>query len=248
MNTKKFIGVVGVALLIVGLAAPVAVAEGKMKVEIPQPTVPENFTAQGQFTRLAYNNEGWVTLGYRTANDSQGKDWLLLEAGVTIFKPLPNQTMTRASFAVKMPDGSMVPLASQQEFQAAGYLRGMTERANMSNDSINYFPRQGGQPCPMLFFSDPTSASGALAFDQFELSWQRSCVGRLYFKLPDGQTIQPGQYWLVVKFSGSTVEVPFRIMTKDEEKYFKKNWKSIKKEHDAITRQKAEKAKAQQQK
>lgn len=247
MNMQKFVGIVGAALLIAGIAAPVVVAED-IKVEIPQPTVPENFTAQGQFVRLAYNNEGWVTLGYRTANGSQGQDWMLLEGGVTILKPHKNQTMTRDSFAVKLPDGSMVPLASQQEFQAAGYLRGMTERANMSNDSINYFPLQGSQACPMLFFSDPTSGTGALAFDQFEISWQRACVGRLYFKLPDGQKIEPGQYWLVVKFAGGTVEVPFRIMTKDEEKYFKKNWKTIKAEHDAITKQKAEKAKAQQQK
>jgi len=147
---------------------------------------------------------------------------------------------------VKLPDGSMVPLASQQEFAAAGYLRGMVRRADANNDSINYFPNQGSQGCPMLFFSDPTSGTGATAFDQFELSWQRSCVGRLFFKLPEGQTIEPGQYWLVVKFTSSAVEVPFRIMTKQEEKHFQKNWKSIKKEHDAITKQKAAEAKAQQ--
>jgi hypothetical protein len=240
--------VVGVALLIAGMTAPAVVAQDDMKVEIPQPTVPENFTAGGQFTRIAYNNEGWATLGYRIANGSQGTDWLLLDAGVTIHQPTPSQTMTRESFAVKVPDGSMVPLASQQDFQAAGYLRGMVMRADAVNDSINYFPNAANQACPMLFFSDPTSGTGALAFDQFDLSWQRACVGRLFFKLPEGQTIEPGQYWLVVKFAGSTVEVPFRIMTKQEEKYFKKNWKSIKKDHDAITRQKAAEARAQQQK
>jgi hypothetical protein len=37
-------------------------------------------------------------------------------------------------------------------------------------------------------------------------------------------------------------------MTKQEEKHFQKNWKSIKKEHDAITKQKASEATAQQQK
>ena len=134
MNSQRFLVILGVAVLIAGLAAPGAVAQEKTKVKIPQPTVPENFTAQGQFTRLAYNNEGWVTLGYRTANSSQGQDWLLLEVGVTVIKPTPNQKMTRESFSVKLPDGSMVPLASQQEFQAAGYLRGMTERANMVHD------------------------------------------------------------------------------------------------------------------
>ena len=248
MDGRRIHMIVGVALLIAGIATPVVVAKDEVKIEIPEPTVPENFTAGGQFTRIAYNNEGWATLGYRIANGSQGKDWLLLEVGVTVIKPSPNQTMTRDSFAVKLPDGSMVPLASQQEFAAAGYLRAMVMRADVVNDSINYFPNQGSQGCPMLFFSDPASETGALAFDQFDLSWQRACVGRQFFKLPEGQTIQPGQYWLVVKFAGSTVEVPFRIMTKEEEKYFKKNWKSIKKEHDAITKQKAAEAKAQQQK
>jgi len=247
MNGRKIQMVVGVALLIAGIATPVVVAQEVIQgVEIPQPTVPENFTAMGVFTRVAYNNEGWATLGYRTANDSQGKDWILLEVGVTVIKPSPNVTMTRDNFAVKLPDGSMVPLASQQEFAAAGYLRGMVRRGDANNDSINYFPNQGSQGCPMLFFSDPASGTGATAFDQFELSWQRSCVGRLFFKLPEGQTIQPGQYWLVVKFTGSTVEVPFSIMTKQEVKNFQKNWKSIKKEHDAITKQKAAEAKAQQ--
>ncbi len=247
MNGRKIQMVFGVVLLIAGIATPVVVAQEVIQgVEIPQPTVPENFTAMGVFTRVAYNNEGWATLGYRTANDSQGKDWILLEVGVTVIKPSPNVTMTRDSFAVKLPDGSMVPLASQQEFAAAGYLRGMVRRGDANNDSINYFPNQGSQGCPMLFFSDPASGTGATAFDQFELSWQRSCVGRLFFKLPEGQTIQPGQYWLVVKFTGSTVEVPFGIMTKQEVKNFQKNWKSIKKEHDAITKQKAAEAKAQQ--
>ena len=248
MDRRRIQRIVGVALLIAGIATPVVVAKDEVKIEIPQPTVPENFTAGGQFTRIAYNNEGWATLGYRVANGSQGKDWLLLEVGVTVSQPSPNQTMTRDSFAVKLPDGSMVPLASQKEFQAAGYLRAMVMRADAGNDSISYFPNPTAQGCPMILFSDPASASGALAFDRFEISWQRACVGRQFFKLPEGQTIQPGQYWLVVKFAGSTVEVPFRIFTKEEEKYFKKNWKSIKKEHDAITKQAAAEAKAQQQK
>ena len=115
MNKRGILLVGGVALLIAGLTAPVVVAKDDIEVQIPVPTVPENFTAGGQFTRIAYNNEGWATLGYRTANGSQGKDWLLLEVGVTVSQPSPNQTLTRDSFAVKLPDGSMVPLASQRE-------------------------------------------------------------------------------------------------------------------------------------
>jgi hypothetical protein len=64
--------------------------------------------------------------------------------------------------------------------------------------------------------------------------------------MPEGQKIEPGQYWLSVKFAGSTVEAPFRIMTEEEEKYFSKNWKDLKKEHEAFLKRELEKAKQQQ--
>ena len=244
MAKRNSLRVALVGLFIAGAGASMGVAQ--MEVEKPQPTVPEIYTIEGAYTRIAYNNEGWVTLGYRAANASQGTDWMLLEVGVTVFKGIPNQTMERANFAVKMPDGSMVPMASQREFAEAGYLRALNKRASMVSDSISYFPTAGGAPCPMLFFSDPADIVGALAFDSFDISWQRNCLGRLFFKLPEGQTIEPGQYWLVVQFAGSAVEVPFRIMTKDEEKFLKKNWKDLKKEHEAYLKSQAEKVRESQ--
>jgi len=239
--TRKGTCSVVIMIMVAAFAAQTAMAQEEMKA--PVSTENEIFTIKGEFTRIAYNNEGWVTLGYRTANGSQGDQWMLLDAGVTVFKGRPNQKLTRASFSVKMPDGSMVPMASQREFQEAGYLRGLNRRADTVRDSINYFPNQAAQACPMLFFSDPANSNGALSFDEFEVSWQRGCVGRLFFKLPDGQTIEPGQYWLSVKFAGSTVEAPFRIMTKEEEKYLRKNWKDLQKEHEAFLKSGAEKAK-----
>jgi hypothetical protein len=99
----------------------------------------------------------------------------------------------------------------------------------------------------MSFFADPAGDFGALAFDEFEINPQRACLGRVFFKLPEGKTIETGQYWLNVQFAGSVVQTPFRIMTKEEEKFLKKNWKDLKKEHDAYLREQAEKAKQQQQ-
>ena len=153
---------------------------------------------------------------------------MLLEVGVTVIKPTPNQTLTRDDFKVKLPDGTLVPLASQEEYGEAGYLRALNGRADTIRDSINYFPTGASTPCPMLFFSDPTDRRSASAFDQFEISWQRACLGRLYFRMPEGQTIQPGQYWLRVSFENSVVEAPFRILTKEEEEYLKKNGKDLK--------------------
>ena len=243
MVTRRFATVIVTVLVVLGFAAPAAMAQVE---GAPIPSVSELYTIKGQFSRIAYNNEGWVTLGYRVANGSQGTDWMLLEVGVTVRKPTKNQTLKREDFRVKLPDGSMVPMASQEEFREAGYLRGLNKRASTVRDSINYFPSGANQACPMLFFSDPTSGSGALAFDQFEVSWQRACLGRLFFKMPEGQTIEPGQYWMSVNFAGSTVEAPFRIMTKEEEKYLKKNWKDLKKEHEAFIKSELEKAQQQQ--
>ena len=67
--------------------------------------------------------------------------------------------------------------------------------------------------------------SRALPVDQVELTNQRACLGRLYFKVPGGITY--GQHWLNVKFEKSLVRVPFRILTEEEERMLSKNYKDI---------------------
>ena len=234
-----------IAAVLMGIGTPAVTAQ-EPEVKAPQPTVPGIFTIQGEFTRIAYNMEGWVTLGYREANASQGQDWLMVEAGLSLRKPTKNQTLTRDSFTLKMPDGSTVPLATQKEYNQAGYLRALNMRANTIRDSINYFPVEANQACAVGFFSDPTKGARSISYDQFELSFRRACLGRLFFKLPEGKEIVTGQYWLYVDFAGSQVQTPFRILTKEEEKYFRKNWKDLKKQHEAFLKQEAEKAKQQQ--
>ena len=163
------------AAVLMGLGTPAVTAQEPVP-EAPVPTVPGNFTLQGQFTRIAYNNEGWVSLGYRTANDSQGQDWLMVEVGLSLRKPAKNQTLTRENFTLKMPDGSIVPLATQKEYNGAGYLRALNARADTVRDSINYFPVEANQACALSFFSDPTKR-GSISRDQVELSIRRSCLG-----------------------------------------------------------------------
>ena len=245
MKTPNALLVCVIAAVLMGTGTLAATAQ-KPEVKAPEPTVPEVFTIMGEFVRIAYNNEGWVTLGYRETNNSGvGEDWLMLEVGVTVRRPTKSQTLTRDSFTVKLADGATVPLAAQREYMEAGYLRALNMRADTVRDSINYFPVGASRACPMEFFSNPTDRRG-LAFDQFEVSQHRACLGRLFFKLPEGKKIETGQYWLNVQFDGSEVQAPFRIMTKEEEKYFRKNWKDIKKEHEAFLKQEAEKAKQQQ--
>jgi hypothetical protein len=61
-----------------------------------------------------------------------------------------------------------------------------------------------------------------------DLSEDRACLGRLYFRIPGGITY--GQHWLNVKFQNSLVRVPFRILTKEEEQFLGDNYKSIDKQ------------------
>jgi hypothetical protein len=67
-----------------------------------------------------------------------------------------------------------------------------------------------------------------MSWDEVELSPQRACLGRLFFKIPGG--IQYGQHWLNIKYAKSVVRVPFRILTKDEEKLLSKNYGDIRKQ------------------
>ena len=196
----------------------------------PEPTVPEIYTLMGQFVRVAYNNEGYVIVGYRMANESVGQEWMMLDTGLTIRKGTPHYPLTREALSVKTPDGKTIPLATQKEYAEAGYLRALNQRAKMTRDSISYFPLDAHTACAARFFGDVASGA-SMSYDQVELSSDRACVGRLFFKVPGG--IQHGQHWLVVKFANSQVEVPFRILTKDEAKFLQKEWKDLKKQLDA---------------
>ena len=195
----------------------------------PQPTVPQVFTLMGQYVRVAYNDVGFATLGYRIAQESVGEEWMLLEVGLTVRAGTKNLTLTRDNLSVKTPDGSTIGLATQKDFAEAGYLRGLNQRAKVQRDPINYFPGEANRACPLQFFVNPSQGGpgGRLSYDQVELSPDRGCVGRLFFHVPGG--IKVGQHWLIVKFGGSEVQVPFRILTKDEQKEFSKTWDDIKK-------------------
>lgn len=208
-------------------------AQEPPKLKIPESGVPQAMTLQGRYTRVAYNNEGYAILGYRLANLSLGEEWMLLEAGFTVRDGVPNYELTRDALSLETPDGKTVPLASVADYRGAN-LAALEMREKVQRDSINYFPPSARKACRLGFFSEP--GSRAMPWDQVELSSQRACLGRLYFHVPGG--IQYGQHWLNVKFKDSLVRVPFRILTKDEEKLLDKNYKDIKKQVDEAFGQK----------
>jgi hypothetical protein len=197
----------------------------KPTVQIPQPGVPQIMTMEGKFVRAAYNNEGYVILGYQLANRSIGEEWMLLEVGMTVRERVPDYDMTRELLSLETPDGKTLPLPSISEYREAD-TRALQNREKVQRDSINYFPPSAYQPCRIGFFSDVDSP--AMPWDKVELSSNRACLGRLFFKVPGG--IQYGQHWLNVKFQQTLVRVPFRILTADEEKLLSKNYKDISKQ------------------
>ena len=194
-------------------------------IKVPQPGVPQLMTLEGTWTRVAYNNEGYVIIGYRIVNQSIGEEWMLLEFGTTLRDRVPNYTLKREAITLDTPDGKTVPLASVTEYRTAN-LSALQSREKVQRDSINYFPPSASQPCRVGFFSELNDRR--VSYDVVELSSQRGCVGRLFFQIPGG--IAYGQYWLNVKFEKSLVRVPFRVLTKDEEKLLSKNFKDIRRQ------------------
>ena len=223
LNPLSALGLI--VLLAFSLASGSALAQDK--IEKPVPGVPEIFTLEGQFVRIAYNNEGYASLGYRTANQSVGEEWMLLEVGMTVRKPTENHLLKRPDITLQTPDMKTINLASNKEYQGAG-LMGLEKRAETVRDSINYFPPDARNACAVLLFARLDQR--AMPREQVDLSWQRACLGRIFFNIPGG--IQHGQHFLTVQFEKSVVRVPFRILTKAEEKEFSKTWKDIKKEHE----------------
>ncbi len=192
-------------------------------------------TIEGNFVRAAYNNEGYVILGYQMANRSIGEPVMLLEVGMTVRDGVPNYTLKREDVSLDTPGGKTIPLLTTAEYRnVEASVQALQNRSKVQRDSINYFPPSASQACRIGFFADLDTRANA--WDRVELSSMRGCVGRLYFQIPDG--IAYGQHWLNVKFDKSLVRVPFRILTKDEEKRLSKNYKSIKKQVDEAFKKK----------
>jgi hypothetical protein len=214
--------------VLVALSGPARAGDDKApQVQIPNAGVPQIMTLEGPYIRAAYNNEGYVILGYRAANLSVGEPWLLIDVGLTLRQGDYKYTLKRADISLDVPDGQRLPLPSVAEYRKTD-LRPLMQRANVQRDSIDYFPPNATQPCRLGFFAEATAP--VTSFDESVLTAQRACLGRLFFEVPGN--IKTGQYWLNVKFEKSMVRVPFRIFTKDEDQELKKHYRDIKKQVD----------------
>jgi hypothetical protein len=223
MKRTLFLLIAGAAL--VGASTLQARGQQKPTVQIPDPGVPEVMTMEGKFVRAAYNNEGYVIIGYQVANRSIGGEHMMIDLGTTVRDGVPEYKLTRDKLSVETPDGKTIPIMSVEEYRKAD-LRAIEQRARVQRDSINYFPPMASQACRIGFFAEPNSP--AMAWDEVSLSNRRACVGRLFFTIPGG--IKHGQHFLNVKFEKTLIRVPFRILTEEEEKMLGKNYGDIRKQ------------------
>jgi hypothetical protein len=219
--------VLATAILTTAPAVAQAPTAEQMAAYRPQPTVPEVFAIQGQYVRTAYNNEGIVNLGYRIANGSVGEDWMYLQAAVAMRSGQKYQTLKREAFSVKLPDGTIVPLATQKDYSAALGLQALNARAKVQKDSLSYFEPGVRRVRNFRFFADLGGKGNPTSFDEADVDDLTAVVGRFFFKIPG--KIQPGLHYFIVKFKTSEVQVPFRILTKEEDKEFKKTWQDFQK-------------------
>ena len=214
------------AAVVVTLAFTVQAQEKpQLPVQIPNPGVPQAMTMEAKFVRAAYNNEGYVILGYQVSNRSIGEDHMMIEMGTTVRGGVPAYKLTRDKIELTLPDGKNVPLLSMEDYRKVN-LAAIETRAKVQRDSINYFPPEAHEACRIGFFAQP--GSPAMSWSEVELSSRRGCLGRLFFMIPGG--IKHGQYFLNVKFEKSLIRVPFRILTEEEEKFLGKNYKAIDKQ------------------
>jgi len=226
-------------LVLAALCAAVAVAgfaqdKQAPQAQIPDPGVPELVRIEGLFVRAAYNDEGYVVLGYRAANTSVGDPWMLLDVGIALGKGRKNQKITREEVSLSTPDGKTVQLPSNAEYVSAN-LNATEYRVRSFHEELAFPAETYGRSCPdkdgSTFFYDSGKTLRAQVYpplDGVKLNPQCRWDGTLYFPVPGG--IQYGWYFLNVKFDGSQLRVPFRIMTKDEETMLDDNYESIKKQ------------------
>ncbi|MEX1309799.1 MAG: hypothetical protein AB1Z65_05215, partial [Candidatus Sulfomarinibacteraceae bacterium] len=159
----------------------------------------EQIAVEGTFIRVAANDEGYVVVAYRTANEAVGEEYALIRVGMTLMDDKGTQTITRDDIKLVTPDNQILPLMTQEEAEkATGQLAMLTKRAAMDTDSVNYFPRSADRPCDIKFFAAIAAPRANVAYDQVELASQTACVGVLYFHVPGGITY--GNYNLDVHF------------------------------------------------
>lgn len=185
------------------VAVLAAVASGACSSATPTDT--PGVDRLGEYILRQKGPEVEAYLGYRFASQSIASDWLILEVALTS----PNgqsADVKRANVHVRTPDGTKVPLATQEEFgKDYGGLRSTLQRAYVARDPMDYFS-PSRVDCGLNFFTSP---GGGVVFDELSLNDRRGCQGQLFFKVPGG--IQKGRWTFDIDLDESEIRIPFTL-------------------------------------
>ena len=114
---RRLAAVGRVALLALAVGTSGSMAQ-EPAVTVPEPGVPELFTLEGEFVRVAYNNEGYVSLGYRMANRTVGEEWMLLDMGVTLRRGVEYQTLKRGALSLDIVPPALADAGRERQPRA----------------------------------------------------------------------------------------------------------------------------------
>ncbi len=144
-----------------------------------------------------------VVVSDRFARYNPEGKWLLLDTAMTATSD-PVE-IPRGAIAVRTPDGTVVPLATQAEFEMHyPQLASMLMRARVAGEPLGYL-------IPARYRSLRLFAPRGIGivWDSAWLDQFHNSYGRLYFNLPNG--VQKGQYELLIHLPNDNVVIPFTV-------------------------------------
>src|SRR5262245_66206756 len=104
----------------VALVQLIAAAQSQQppQVKIPEAGVPQIMTLEAEYVRAAYNNEGYVILGYKIVQESQGTDWVMLETGMALREGRQNYKLQRDNVTLEYPDGKTIQVDQNKTYNS----------------------------------------------------------------------------------------------------------------------------------
>lgn len=144
-----------------------------------------------------------VAISDQYARYCPGGHWLLLDAEMSATgAPI---SIPRSAVAVRTPDGEVIPLATQQEFEK-GYpeLVSPIRQADFFKEGLGYFLPEPARPLHLFRLHGVGWVWPTVLLDP-----SHNCYGRLYFHLPNG--VQRGRYELLIQLPKSEVVIPFNV-------------------------------------
>ena len=160
----------------------------------------------GQSTVRAGNGQIWAVVDYGSARQSEGGEWMILDAAVTAADGRTAR-LTRDGVFLRTPAGIRLPLLTQAEFsQAYTELRAPLRRSDVASNPLwAYFP-SNRRHCRFEFYKPP---GGGVAYDEVEVNHRRACSEQLVFSVPGG--VQPGRWVVGIDTEEGGLRIPFDL-------------------------------------